>query len=359
MNQLEQYGFSERDAKEAGNDPGQYPARIIAQFPSLYRIVTECDEGYATLSGKLRFEALDPAQCPAVGDFVMVDRTEMHSGNACIQRVLPRRSLFCRAAAGTAHQAQVVAANIDVVFVCMALNSNYNLSRLERYLAVAWDSGATPVVVLTKADLAEDLPELLKEIESAAPGTEIVTTSAFDEGSCKKLLSYVGPQKTASFIGSSGVGKSTLVNLLLGDAALRTGDVRTDGKGRHTTTNRELVLLPSGGIVIDTPGMRELGIESADLCASFPDIEALEQQCRFRDCTHTSEPGCAIRQALEEGRLDSRRFENYQKLNREARYDGLTAKKRESEKLNGMFQSVGGMKKVRRYIRETDKRSGG
>lgn len=358
MNQLIRYGARERYFAEASLYPNHRLARIISQFKNLYKIVTETGECMAEISGKLRYEAKGLFEYPAVGDFVMVDRSSDSSGNAIIYRVLTRRSAFQRAAAGTEHQTQVVAANIDSVFICMSLNNDYNLSRLERYLSIAWNSCATPVVVLTKADLCEDLPAHLAEISAVAPGTEVVVTSSHDRASCDKLLPWLQPGMTVSFIGSSGVGKSTLINRLAGDELLMTSEIRQDDKGRHTTTRRDMLILPRGGIVIDTPGMRELGLEAVDLSKSFSDIDDLARKCRFRDCTHTTEPDCAVLQALEDGTLAERRLQNYQKLKREAHYDGLSSKQIETKKLNAMFESVGGMKKVKKFIRQNNKREG-
>lgn len=359
MNYIIRYGANERWFAEAALYPDLCLARVVSQYKGLYKIVTESGECFAEISGKFRYKVTALSEYPAVGDFVMVDHTEGSSGNAIIHRVLTRKSVFKRAAVGGEHQTQVVAANIDTVFICMSLNNDYNLSRLERYLSVAWSSGATPVVVLTKADLCEDLTGVIAEISAAAPGTDVVATSSYDQASCDKLLPYLRQGMTASFIGSSGVGKSTLINRLIGEELLTTSQIRQDGKGRHTTTRRELLVLPQGGIVIDTPGMRELGAEAVDLSKSFSDIDDLAANCRFRDCTHTAEPGCAVRQALETGALDfSRRLESYRKLKREARYDGLSFKQIESEKLNAMFESVGGMKKVRKFIRQNYKRTG-
>lgn len=356
MNQLIRYGAGKRCFAEAALYPGLFPARVVSQYKDLYKLVTEGGECLAEISGKFRYETAELSEYPAVGDFVMADRTEDGSGNAIIHRVLTRKSVFERAAAGTEHQTQVVAANVDTVFICMSLNNDYNLNRLERYLSVAWNSGATPVVVLTKADLCKDLPGVIAEISAAAPGTDVVVTSSYDQTSCNRLLSWLRQGMTASFIGSSGVGKSTLINKLAGEELLTTSEIRQDDKGRHTTTRRELLVLPQGGTVIDTPGMRELGVESVDLSRSFSDIDDLAGKCRFRDCTHTAEPGCAVRQAIEAGTLNSRRLESYQKLKREARYDGLSFRQIETEKLNAMFEDVGGMKKARKFIRQNDKR---
>lgn len=356
LNQLKKYGADDRFFAEAALYPGMSMARVVSQHKDAYRIVTEHGEGLAEVSGKFRYEASHLSQYPAVGDFVVVDRADTQSGNAVIHRVLTRKSAFKRAAVGLNNQTQVVAANIDLVFICMSLNNDYNLSRLERYLSVAWDSGATPVVVLTKSDLCADLTCTLSEISSVAVGSDIIAASSFDRASCGKLRLYLQPGVTAAFIGSSGVGKSTLINLLAGEELLATSAVRQDDKGRHTTTRRELLILPQGGIVIDTPGMRELGAESVDLSKSFADIDALVTRCRFHDCTHAAEPGCAVLEAVASGELHERRFKNYQKLQKEARYDGLSSKQIETEKLNAMFGSVGGMKKARDFMKQRDKR---
>ncbi len=295
------------------------------------------------------------ADFPAVGDFVMLDRADTTDGDAVIHHLLRRNSSFERASVENENETQVVAANIDVVFLCMSLNSNYRLARMERYLSVAWSSGATPVVVLTKADLCEDLPAKLAEIEGVAPGADVLATSSLDD-TYEKLTPYLNPGVTASFIGSSGVGKSTLINRLAGENILTTSDIREDGKGRHTTTRRELILLPAGGIVIDTPGLREMGVDSADLSKSFADIESLSAQCRFSDCTHTSEPGCAILAAIKAGAFDERRLDSYHKLEREAKYTGLNSRQIENEKISSMFGGKNEMKHMRDYFKQKNRR---
>ena len=311
----------------SGQYPGSAPGenlcigRILAQEKGLYRLVYEAGELPAEVSGKLRFQARSAIDLPAVGDFVWADCSRA-GGPAVIHGILPRKSVFLRRSAGTAHTSQVVAANIDTVFLCMSLNHDFNLRRLERYLAVAWDSGAVPVIVLTKSDLCPDPAPQLRAVEECAMGVDILLTSALAEDGYQKLLPYLCPGKTVALLGSSGVGKSTLINRLLGQERLPTNGLRNDDRGRHTTTRRELFLLPRGGLVIDTPGMRELGLWDAGegLDRSFADIEDLAAQCRFRDCSHTKEPGCAVQAALERGTLSRDRWLSYRKLAAENQY---------------------------------------
>lgn len=355
MENLKKYGTTERYFTEATLYPDLYLARIISESQGIYRLVTESGEYLGEVSGKFRFEAKS-SDFPAVGDFVMVDRTDNKTGNLIIHKVLTRKSIFERKDPGSEHISQILASNIDFVFLCMSLNNNYSLNRLERYMSVAWNSGAVPVIILTKSDLCNNLTDILKEVSDTAPAVDIITTCRDDKDTVNKLLSYLKPGVTASFIGSSGVGKSTLINLLLGKDTLSTSGIRDDDKGRHTTTRRELLVLPQGGVVIDTPGIRELGLDTVDLSKSFADIESLIGNCKFRNCTHTSEPGCAILEAIESGKLDERRFENYKKIEREAKYSGLSSRQLENEKFKNMFNDVGGMKKIRKYIRENDKR---
>ena len=318
---IEKYGFSEVFSSKIPQKSHLEPARVLSQEKGFYRIMTSKGEKLAEVSGKFRFQAAVSSDYPAVGDFVLVNWNE--SGNsAIIESLLPRKSAFIRKAAGEPQQEQVVAANIDTVFLCMALNNDFNLRRLERYLSIAWDSGAMPVVVLTKSDLCDDLEQKLAEVSSVAFGIDLLITTSTEENGYKELLPFITEGKTVAFIGSSGVGKSTLITRLLGKEPLNTHGLRNAAKGTHPTTRRELFLLPSGGMVIDTPGMREFGMWDNDtgIERTFTDIEELSALCKFRNCTHTNEPGCAIQKALETGELEMNRWQSYQKLKTENDY---------------------------------------
>jgi ribosome biogenesis GTPase / thiamine phosphate phosphatase len=349
---LTRLGLSKQAEEEALRCSGLYLGRIVSQSKQLYRAAAGGGEILAQVSGKFRKEAASPIDFPVVGDFVMLDREDDKNGDAVIHRVLTRKSLFLRKAAGTSGGSQAVAANADIVFLCMGLDDNFNIRRLERYLSIAWDSGATPVVVLTKSDLCE-YAEKLALAESAAIGADVIVTNALDSGGADVLKPYI-QGKTTAFIGSSGVGKSTLINALAGEELFKTAETGAKGKGRHTTTSRSLTAV-CGGAVIDTPGMREIGLESADLSASFSDIDELALGCRFGNCSHTQEPGCAVLLAIEEGTLGRQRLESYLKLKKEAGYDGLDSRQIEAKKINNMFGSFSEMKNLRRQAKEKNK----
>ncbi len=351
---MKNLGFNNRFSTEAALYNGLYPGRIVFQSKNLYRVISEHGENLAQISGKFRYEAKTPSDFPAVGDFVMLSGQEKET--AIIHHVLSRKSAFIRKAAGTSQAEQVVATNIDTLFICMSLNNDFNLRRLERYLAIGWDSGAIPVVVLTKADLCENVDKLLHEAYSVSIGADIVVTSVIHEDGYSQIIPYIREGETVAFIGSSGVGKSTLINCLIGEDKQNINGLRNDDKGRHTTTNRELLLLKNGGMVIDTPGMRELGLENVDLSKSFSDIDDLAALCKFSDCTHTSEPGCAVLKAINEGILSTERFLSYEKLKKESKYDGLDSRQIEALKINNMFGSFESMKKTRRFVKEKNKR---
>ena len=295
-------------------------ARVIAQEKGLYKISDGTEVRTAVVSGKYRYGVKTVSDYPAVGDYVIAEWHE-GDGNAVITGLFPRRSCFIRKAAGTGNREQVVATNIDTVFICMSLNKNFNIRRLERYLSIAYGSGATPVPVLTKADLCSDVGERIAEVQNAAPGVDVLAVSSLDEDT-GAVMRYILPGRTVAFIGSSGVGKSTLTNRLTGTDSIATRETGNDDKGRHTTTHRELIALPNGAFVIDTPDMRELGMwdSGGGIDTAFADIEALARACRYSDCTHNGEPGCAIRKALEEGTLDRARWNSYLKLKTENEY---------------------------------------
>lgn len=335
--------------------PDLYLARVIAQYKDLYKVATEKVDLIAEISGKIRYTTSEQSDYPAVGDYVLIDRDDPLQGNAIIKNLIPRKSVFIRRAAGTSHDKQVVAANIDTVFICMSLNNDFNLRRLERYLAITWDSGASPVIVLTKSDLCSDLPGKLEEIYTVAGKADVIVTCGMTADGCEPIWNYLASDQTIAFLGSSGVGKSTLINGLLKKKVAETGSLRKDDKGRHITTRRELFLIPGGGAVIDTPGMREVGVENVDLATSFADIDELSYMCRFRDCGHENEPGCAVREAIKDGLINAERLVNYQKIKTEAKYDGLNSKQIEKEKMNHMFAEFGGIKNARNFVKSKHK----
>ena len=353
---LKAYGLSERFEQEATIYEGLYLARVTEQHRELYQLVCGNGELAAGVSGKFAYEAGEPLDFPVVGDWVMIDRLDAGSGNAVIHQVLRRRSIVSRQAAGTGVLAQPIAANIDIIFICMSLNTDFNLRRAERYLTIAWDSMATPVIVLTKSDLCKNLQDRLQEITSVSMGVDVIACSAENDHGLSDIKERLAFGKTIAFIGSSGVGKSTLINRLMGHAVLTTKEIRKDDdKGRHATTHRQLLLLPEGGMVIDTPGMRELQIYTGDLSKSFEDIEELAEQCRFADCSHSAEPGCMIRKAIEDGMLIEERLESYLKLRQEMSYSGMNSRQIEADKINRMFGGKGELKRVMREIKNRDK----
>ncbi|MDC9825480.1 ribosome small subunit-dependent GTPase A [Devosia sp. ZB163] len=321
---LEQFGWSDalqhQFAIHAAD--GLIPARVIVQQRGLYEIATELGELSATLAGKLAYDAEDGAY-PVAGDWVAV-KARPAEGSAVIQHLLPRTSSFVRRASGPgAARGQVVAANVDVALLAASLNADLNPRRLERYLATAWENGVDPIIVLTKADMGIDAEAIIGEIEAVAMGAPVLAVSAVTGAGLDELRAYLKPGRTAVLLGSSGVGKSTLVNALAGKAHMATQAIREDdARGRHTTTHRELVLLPWGALILDTPGMRELGLWEAGggVSTAFADIEALAGQCRFHDCGHDTEPGCAIAAALATGALDAARWKAYGKLQRELEF---------------------------------------
>ncbi|MBM7621557.1 ribosome biogenesis GTPase [Bacillus tianshenii] len=307
----------------AYEEQGFTVGRVMLEHKRIYRVETENGEYLAEVSGKYRFEAESREDYPAVGDWVVLSERASER-KATIQALLPRFSKFSRKAAGLTTEEQIVAANVDTVFLVQSLNYDFNERRLERYLIMAWESGATPVIVLTKADLCEDVPAKIKDVEAVALGVPVLAVSVKDETGLEELAPYFTTGRTVALLGSSGAGKSTLTNYLLGEEKQVIQEVRgDDDKGRHTTTYRELYLLPTGGLVLDTPGMRELQLWEADgatVGQSFQDVEELAEQCYFRDCKHENEPSCAVREAIREGTLEEARYQSYVKLQRELAY---------------------------------------
>lgn len=298
---------------------GLVPARVAVEHRNQYELLAERGPMTGALAGKLRHAGVARRDRPAVGDWVAIIPPPA-DGVATIQAVLPRISVFTRRMSGREHDEQIVAANVDVVFLVSSLNSELNLRRVERYLTLAWESGARPMIVLSKADLVDDAAPLVRDVESVAAGVPVVVTSATAGVGIERLRDALAGDRTGAVLGSSGVGKSALINALVGFERQATGTIRErDDKGRHTTTRRELVCLPGGGLLIDTPGMRELALADAGhgLLSAFEDIETLAAACGFRDCGHGGEPGCAVRAAIAEGRLAPERLESFEKLTRE------------------------------------------
>lgn len=337
---IETYGFDHTMTPETSSG---IPSRITAVYRNRYEIICENGTGLAHLkAGAYRSGTED---LPTTGDFCMIDWQEKSESR--ILKTLPRRTYFARLDPSSAgHREQAVAANFDYIFILQSLNSDFNPRRLERYLTLGWQSGATPVVVLTKADQAKDLSAYLHTAETFAPGVDIYAVSALTGAGLLPLNKYLTSGKTIVLLGSSGVGKSSLINAIAGDTLMPTGDIREkDGRGRHTTTHRQLLMLKSGAMVIDTPGMREIGMWDASdgLEQSFADVEQYLGQCKFSDCQHQSEPGCAIKKAIQDGTLSPARWESYLRLHTESEYtndkgDYLRKKKKRQKEIARMLK---------------------
>ncbi len=348
MTTLASLGFDDFFASQLARhaNPQWAPARIVAEGQSSFHLAG-CRAPLGDLSGKL-LGSLTKVERPVVGDWVAVIDG---SDRASIQHVLERRTTLLRRAAGTLDEPQVVGANVDVFFVVTAVNREFNERRLERYVAAVWNSGAKPVVVLNKVDLQADLKPLLEAIDRAAIGVSVVRASAASGAGLEELRAFIGEGKTVSFIGSSGVGKSSLMNRLLGRDAQATGKLRGDERGRHTTTARQLIELEGGGVLIDTPGMRELGLldDLGGVETSFADVAKFAERCRFRDCMHENEPGCGVLAAVAIGELPAERLESYRKLLKEV----AAAERKRDPILAGRTKAR--WKEVHRSLRERRK----
>ncbi len=321
---LTSYGWSDRlqDDFAPFAAQGFTAGRIIVQQRGGYRVITETGEMEARASGALMKATADAGR-PTAGDWVALEARPGET-TALVHHLLPRATAFIRKASGPRGGSQVVAANVDVAFLVASLNGDLNLRRLERYLATTYESGAQPVIVLTKADLAPDAAERAAEVRAIAFEAPVLTISSKTGEGLEAVLAALAPGRTAVLLGSSGAGKSTLLNALAGEERMDTGAIREgDDRGRHTTTHREIVLLPSGGLILDTPGMRELGLWEAEsgVAAAFEDVEAFAGACRFSDCRHGREPGCAVQAAIADGTLPEKRWLAYQKLQAELAYE--------------------------------------
>lgn len=324
INNLEALGwdkFFERDFQPYASN-GYAAGRVASEYKHLYCVYSESGKVLGETAGRLRHEALDRGDLPVVGDWVVI-RPCPESDKVTIHAVLPRKSKFIRKIAGVRTEPQIVASNIDTVFLITSLNDDFNPRRVERYLIVAWESGARPIIILSKADLCDETEERIREIRAVAGDVPVHAVSVLRREGLDELARYLKRGQTVVLLGSSGVGKSTLINHLLGREYLRVQEIREhDGRGRHTTTHRELIVLPHGGLVLDTPGMRELQLWDGEggLHIAFADIETIASSCYFSDCRHQDEPRCAIREALADGVINTARYQSYEKLQKELTY---------------------------------------
>lgn len=336
------------------NSRGLALARVATSNHDRYRLFAEAGEFDAEPSGLLWHTAGDRAAMPVAGDWVAA--RVVGAGQAIVEAVLPRRTLFARRAAGRREERQAIAANIDLVFLVSGLDGDFNVRRIERYLALAAESGAAPVIVLNKADACPDLAGCIEDAATVAGSAPIVACSARQSEGMEELLAFAAPGRTVALLGSSGVGKSTIANRLLGEERFRTAETReADGRGRHTTTHRELVPLPGGGVLIDTPGMRELQLWAGEdaIESTFDEIAELAAGCRFRDCSHSGETGCAVSAAVEAGTVDRGRFAGYRKLMAEARHHEAQSDRFAAAEEKRRWKVI--HKAAKRYQRETNR----
>lgn len=323
MSSLIELGWDEVWAAQFASmaQSGETAARVSLEHNHVFRVLSAQGEQLAELAGRMRHEAENRSEMPAVGDWVLMRPAMAEGARPQIRAILPRRSVFSRKSAGRGTEEQIVASNIDTVFLVSALDQDFNARRIERYLVMSRQSGAQPVIVLNKADLPVNIDRIMKDIDSVAPNVPVHAVQAKGNGAnVDSLRSYLTIGRTVALLGSSGVGKSTIINALAGQDLLKTAEVReSDGRGRHTSVHRQLLVLDDGGVVIDTPGMREIQLWDADDSVDevFPEIEARASDCRFRDCRHDSEPGCAVKAAVADGTVDADRYESFIKLQHE------------------------------------------
>lgn len=334
------YGeFFEAGRKELGLENFSV-ARVISEHKGGYKVKTESGEYAAKITGKQKFEAASREDYPAVGDWVAVET--LNQDQAVIRGTLPRKTILKRKSIGK-NEVQIIAANLDTVFVVESVNSDYNINRLERYVTLARDGGIEPVIVLNKADLIskEELHAKVEQVQSRMPGVQVMLTSVLKAEGLEDLIKYITPEKTYCFLGSSGVGKSSLVKKLVGDESIKTQGINlTTEKGKHTTTSREMYFLQNGGILIDNPGIREVGLvdSEAGIASSFEEIATLARDCKYSDCTHTHEPNCAVRAAVSAGQLDKEKYSNFLSLKKEVGFYKMSeTEKRQKDKKFGKF----------------------
>ncbi len=350
---LKNFGWSEamQNTFSALYHQQLYPARICREDRGLYTLVTEEAERQAKVSGNFRHTVISRSDFPAVGDWVAVEVPDAVS-RCIIHGILPRFSQFSRKAPGSANEEQIVAANIDTAFLVSGLDHDFNSRRIERYLTLVYEAGVNPVILLNKVDLELDLASKIAETESIAYGVPVIAVSAKQGQGVEQIWEYLTPGSTGVLLGSSGVGKSSLINALLVQEKLKTSSVReADSKGRHTTTHRELVPLPNGAVLLDTPGMRELQLLASEsaLASSFVEISELARDCRFRDCTHTDEPGCAVKAGVEAGILDLERYESYLRQRKEIKHN------RVEQDIHLQKQEVNRWKAIHRSLKQHHK----